>query len=150
FVNTECREWPAGDRPRFAAVNSLGLGGTNAFVVLEEPPRAAAEFGDELPLHLFTLSARSGSALRAAIARHQTWLAASPSLSLAALCFTRNAGRKHFACRFAAVADSLPQLQSMLVEAHAAVDGEPSKGGRRLAFLFSGQASQYSGMAAEL
>src|SRR5215467_12973369 len=41
FVNTQCRDWPTGDRPRLGAVNSLGLGGTNAFVVLEEPPAAA-------------------------------------------------------------------------------------------------------------
>jgi len=42
FVNTQCRDWPAGDHPRRAAVNSLGLGGTNAFVVLEQPPMATA------------------------------------------------------------------------------------------------------------
>ena len=38
FVNTQCRDWPEADGPRLAAVNSLGLGGTNAFIVLEEPP----------------------------------------------------------------------------------------------------------------
>src|SRR5690606_24667733 len=36
FVNTECRGWPGKAGRRFAAVNSLGLGGTNAFAVLAE------------------------------------------------------------------------------------------------------------------
>src|SRR5215813_11624722 len=68
FVNTQCREWPAGDHPRLGAVNSLGLGGTNAFVVLEEPP-AASERTVESGLGLFTLSARTSAALRASILR---------------------------------------------------------------------------------
>ena len=39
FVNTQCRPWPAGDGCRArAAVNSLGIGGTNAHVILEEAP----------------------------------------------------------------------------------------------------------------
>ena len=38
FVNTQCRPWTAGELPRRAAVNSLGIGGTNAHVILEEAP----------------------------------------------------------------------------------------------------------------
>src|SRR5262249_33150848 len=49
FVNAECREWPARDHPRLAAVNSLGLGGTNAFVVLEEPPARTETAGADAP-----------------------------------------------------------------------------------------------------
>lgn len=36
FVNTECRHWESDGQPRRAAVNSLGIGGTNAHVILEE------------------------------------------------------------------------------------------------------------------
>src|SRR5262249_41698432 len=148
FVNTQCRDWPAGDRPRLAAVNSLGLGGTNAFVVLEEPP-AAAERTVQTDLGLFTLSARTGAALRASIERHLTSLTRDQA-PLPDICFTSTSGRTHFPVRFAAVAGSKEQLREALaVEAANGAAPQPT-GERRLAFLFSGQASQYSRMGAQL
>src|SRR5262249_12664239 len=101
FVNTQCDDWPAGDRSRLAAVNSLGLGGTNAFVVLEGPP-AAAKRGGEPDLALFTLSAKTDAALHASIERHLVWLA-HDGAPLADVCFTSTSGRTHFPVRFAAV-----------------------------------------------
>ncbi|TMK03318.1 MAG: polyketide synthase, partial [Alphaproteobacteria bacterium] len=100
FVNTECRDWPAGDRPRLAAVNSLGLGGTNAFVVLEQAP-AATERADAAGPALFALSAKTDAALRTSIDRHLTWLTRDQA-RLADICFTSTSGRMHFPVRFSA------------------------------------------------
>jgi acyl transferase domain-containing protein/surfactin synthase thioesterase subunit len=148
FVNTQCREWPKGDHPRLGAVNSLGLGGTNAFVVLEEPP-AATERAGEPDLTLFTLSARTQAALRASIERHLTWLNCDQT-PLPDICFTSTSGRMHFPQRFAAVIGSKEQLREALaVQAADGAAPQPT-GERRLAFLFSGQASQYPRMGAEL
>jgi acyl transferase domain-containing protein/surfactin synthase thioesterase subunit len=148
FVNTQCRDWPAGDRPRLGAVNSLGLGGTNAFVVLEEPP-AVAERTVETELGLFTLSARTDAALRASIERHLSLLTRDQT-PLPDICFTSTSGRTHFPVRFAAVVGSKEQLRSALA-AESGNDAKPERAGqRRLAFLFSGQASQYARMGAQL
>ena len=148
FVNTHCRDWPAGDRPRLAAVNSLGLGGTNAFVVLEEPPAASGRTA-ESDLALFTLSARNETALRASIERHLTSLSRDQT-PLPDICFTSTSGRTHFPVRFAAVVGSKEQLREALVANNAGGVGSQPTGERQLAFLFSGQASQYARMGAEL
>ncbi len=148
FVNTQCRDWPSGHGPRVAAVNSLGLGGTNAFVVLEGPP-AVSEAADQQGLGLFTVSARTGTALRSSIERHLTWLD-NERAPLADICFTSTGGRAHFPVRFAAVVHSREQLRKTLAAELAGSGTAQSTGERRLAFLFSGQASQYARMGAEL
>jgi len=148
FVNTQCRDWSAGDRPRLAAVNSLGLGGTNAFVVLEEPP-AAAKKAAKSHFGLFTLSARTNAALRASIERHLTSLSRDQTPS-PDICFTSTSGRTHFPVRFAAVVGSNEQLRRALA-AESGNGATPERvGERRLVFLFSGQASQYARMGADL
>ncbi|MGZ3328953.1 MAG: type I polyketide synthase, partial [Xanthobacteraceae bacterium] len=147
-VNTACRDWPAGMRPRFAAVNSLGLGGTNAFIVLEKAPAATGTAGAP-ELDLFTLSARTDAALHASIGRHLAWLTGDQT-PLRDLCLTSTSGRAHFPARFAAVVGSKEQLRDALAAAAGGGAAPRPIGDRRLAFLFSGQASQYAGMGAEL
>ncbi len=148
FVNTQCRDWPRADRPRLAAVNSLGLGGTNAFAVLEEPPAATAR-NDGPSVRLFTLSAKSPTALHATIERHFEWLARNRA-QLPDVCFTSTAGRSHFPIRYAAAVRSEEQLREALAAELAGAAGPHAGGERKLAFLFSGQASQYARMGAEL
>src|SRR6185437_7232123 len=148
FVNTQCRDWPAGDHPRRAAVNSLGLGGTNAFVVLEQPPTATAVVHEAGP-SLFALSARTPAALVASVERHLSWLAREQP-QLPDVCFTGTSGRTHFLARFAAVVDSKEKLREALLARAGGAAVPQFAGERRLAFLFSGQASQYARMGAEL
>ncbi len=148
FVNTQCRDWPAGDHPRRAAVNSLGLGGTNAFVVLEQPPMVTSVVHEAGP-SLFVLSARTPAALAASVERHLTWLAREQP-QLPDVCFTGTSGRTHFPARFAAVVDSKEKLREALLARAGGAAVPQFAGERRLAFLFSGQASQYARMGAEL
>src|SRR5262249_52383841 len=140
FVNTECRDWPAGDRPRHAAPNSLGLGGTNAFVVLEEAPATTETTAASEP-SLFTLSARSDAALHGSVERYLAWFACDQA-PLPDICFTSTSGRTHFPVRFAAVTASKEELREALAAELASAVAPRPTGARRLAFVFSGQASQ--------
>ncbi|WBP90375.1 type I polyketide synthase [Kitasatospora cathayae] len=157
---TQAQPWPREDgRVRRAGVSSFGISGTNAHVVLEEAPvaaaRPAAPCAADRPVPLL-LSARSEPALRAQAGRLAEHLAAHPSYALpdvaVALAGTR-AVHGHRAVLAGAE-------RSELVDAlrHFAA-GEPSPvapvtgrrdGGGRLAFVFAGQGSQRPGMGREL
>ncbi|WP_250399190.1 beta-ketoacyl synthase N-terminal-like domain-containing protein [Streptomyces cellostaticus] len=104
YVNTGTTDWKAeGDHPLRAGVSSFGIGGTNAHVVLEEPPaRTEAEPG-RAP-ELLVLSARSSDSLKqsaGALARH---LRARPGLDLTAVAQTLGLGRRAHPHRLAVVA----------------------------------------------
>src|SRR5262249_25959664 len=87
--------------------------------------------------------------LQASIERHLTWLD-DEQASLPDICFTSTSCRTHFPVRFAAAVASKEDLRQALVAEGAGSPAPRGLGGRRLAFLFSGQASQYARMGAEL
>jgi acyl transferase domain-containing protein len=155
-VVTKPTPWPEGEKSRIAGVSSFGFSGTNAHVVLEEAPVSATVVSEvERPLHLMALSAKTEAALRQLAARHLNHLAANPDLTLEDVCFTANAGRSHFTHRLGVVAASSTEMRESL---SAFVAGQHKEGilkGQshaqpRVAFMFTGQGSQYVGMGHEL
>lgn len=87
--------WPRpADGPRRAAVSSLGIGGTNAHVVLEEAPTAPRPAAQEAAPELLVVSARTQTALNAACQRLAEHLARNPGLRLADVAYTLQVGRK--------------------------------------------------------
>ncbi len=115
YVNAEPSPWKTNGRPRRAGVSSFGFGGTNAHVVLEQapepPPRAEPT---DAPLHLMAVSAKDPSALKRQVANYARFLRENPDAPLGDVCFTANAGRAHFPCRFAAIARSRRDLPEQL------------------------------------
>jgi acyl transferase domain-containing protein len=157
-IATERRSLPQGTKSRFVGVSSFGFGGTNAHVVLEEAPISEPAPGEvERPLHLLTLSGKTQEALKQVAVRYADYLAANPSVALADVCFSANTGRSHFNHRLSVVAGWVTQARKHL---RAFIAGQEPTGvfkGQvlstnkpKLAFLFTGQGSQYIGMGRQL
>jgi acyl transferase domain-containing protein len=157
-IPTSLCEWPRSAQPRRAAVSSFGFGGTNAHVILEEPPLLEPRTSPiERPRHVLTLSARSPQALSEMVQRYANFAETCPASSLADVAHTANAGRTHFTYRAAVVAASLDELRDKLGQFPA----DPPAAGLhrglaehdrppRIAFLFTGQGAQYAGMGRAL
>jgi acyl transferase domain-containing protein/acyl carrier protein len=151
--------WPTGER-RFAAVSSFGLGGTNAHIILEQPPAASEQpprSATERPVHVLTLSARSPEALAAQAQRLSAHLATHPELRAADVCYSANLGRTRFPHRLAVLGTSAEELRRELHAFAASSRGPGRVHGLvdesrhpKIAFLFTGQGSQYAGMGREL
>ena len=92
------RQWAPAEGPLRAGVNSFGLGGTNAHLVLEEPPRQT-ELPEANGPHLLLLSARSRAALRRASIRLRDHLLAHPEVRMADAAHTLMVGRTSFTHR---------------------------------------------------
>ncbi|HEX4073142.1 MAG TPA: type I polyketide synthase, partial [Planctomycetaceae bacterium] len=156
YVNTSLQDWSRAEQPLRAGVNSMGIGGTNAHVVLEEAPPQPQSTGAPPRQHLLPISARTPSALRALIGRYREALEQFDDVALPNVCFTAAIGRVHFAERFTAVGSTIADLKGALAAALSqAENGAAQRAGRRpgrarVGFLFSGLGSQYVGMAREL
>lgn len=111
-------EWPAGQTPRRAAVNSLGVGGTNAFVVLQQPPArpTAASATGAQPI---VLSARNRRALDEASQRLARWLREHTSTPLADIAWTLMEGRHGFEQRRVLAASSHEEAAQLLEQGDA-------------------------------
>lgn len=156
-IATERSSLPRGTKPRFVGVSSFGFGGTNAHVVLEEAPISElAPVEVERSLHLLTLSGKTEEALKQVAVRYADRLA-DPSVALADFCFSANTGRAHFNHRLSVVAGSVARAREKLEtfiagqEPTGVFKGQVlSTNKPKLAFLFTGQGSQYIGMGRQL
>jgi amino acid adenylation domain-containing protein/thioester reductase-like protein len=156
-IGTYLRPWKRREEPRFANVSSFGFGGTNAHLVLSDAPSIAPVATEELerPRHILALSAKSETALRA-LARQTSDSLEVSQHSVPDICFTANTGRSHFEHRLAIQATSQEELKTGLDTFIdntniAASSGQVKPGAQpKVAFLFTGQGSQYPGMGRKL
>jgi acyl transferase domain-containing protein/SAM-dependent methyltransferase len=144
YVNTQLREWPGG-APRRAGVSSFGIGGTNAHVVVEEPPSRAAEEAGRRP-EIVVLSAKTEAALREASANLADHLRSHRKVELGDVAFTLQAGRAAFACRRSVVGTEAAEVASALEAPPSPKTGRVMDPRPEVAFLFPGQGSQLPGM----
>ncbi|MEP7311426.1 MAG: type I polyketide synthase [Pseudomonadota bacterium] len=151
--------WPEHvGRGRIGGISSFGFSGTNVHMILEQAPApVAAPPADAAlprPLQLLTLSARHEKALDQLASAYATVLSA-PDSSLADVASAANRGRTALAHRMTVVAASAADASAALRrgrqgQAVGVATGTAPARAPRVAFLFTGQGSQYSGMAAGL
>ncbi|MFC8521117.1 beta-ketoacyl synthase N-terminal-like domain-containing protein [Streptomyces sp. NPDC057257] len=153
-VTTVDTPWPEG--PRLAGVSSFGASGTNAHAVLGEAPRPAPREGTPREVGLLTLSANSPEALRAMAQAYEAPVRAADPRTLSDICYSTHVGRARMKHGLSVTGDR-EQLAAGLAAFAAGeraeqvtVHGPAGAKARRVGWLFTGQGSQYAGMAAEL
>ena len=215
-ITTEMLDWPGdGSRLRLAGVNSFGISGTNAHLVVQEyespnghgkggrddlPPRPSEEHGAEdehggairgiadvagpamavavsmpegvshLPVpekqstsrrsRLLPLSGKSFVALGELAGRYLDWLsgksgAISPESAvsgsfLSDMAWTASVGRSHFEVREGVVFRDAESLRSGLEELAQGDERPAAREPATVAFAYTGQGSQWSGMGLAL
>jgi amino acid adenylation domain-containing protein len=151
FVNGQLSDWPSAGSPRRAGVTSLGIGGTNAHVVLEEAP-APVESQRTKPYQLLVVSAKTDGAVERALTNLATHVHAHPEQRLADVAFTCQIGRHAFSHRRALVVEDTREAASAIAEGERKffASGLASKTAPSVVFMFSGQGSQYVNMGRNL
>lgn len=146
YVSGELRPFPQRNgQPRRAAVNSLGVGGTNAHVVLEESP-AVEPSSDSRPWQLLTLSAKTPTALNKMSQRLADFLQNNPALPLADIAYTLQQGRQAMAYRRTTAVDSHQTAITHLSQPLSAPPTAVSETPPSIIFMFPGGGAQYPNM----
>jgi acyl transferase domain-containing protein/NADPH:quinone reductase-like Zn-dependent oxidoreductase/short-subunit dehydrogenase/SAM-dependent methyltransferase len=159
-VPTKLTPWVSPKAPLVAGLSSFGFSGTNAHLIITAPPERASKSvhgTSERPGHILTLSAKSESALTALSERMAVFLSRNPTIDLANVAHTLNTGRATFAHRLALRADTVEEAAARFRAFAAGTDPAGLVSGHvlpnkrfRVAFLFTGQGSQYLGMGRQL
>lgn len=165
-VSTQLIPWNTSGE-RLAGISSFGMSGTNVHLIVQERTQGETQKETQKEtqnqtteiLHrpyVLTLSAKSKAALQTLAQRYLAFFNTSPDCSLSNLCFTANTGRSHFEYRLAFITTSLAQLQQNLAhfindqESPGTFTGRVPSSSVKIAFMFTGQGSQYVRMGWQL
>jgi malonyl CoA-acyl carrier protein transacylase len=157
-IPTQLESWSTARGPLRAGISSFSFGGTNVHAILEEAPNCSGEKSlESSSWQLLTLSAQQEQALSGLVQDYVAHLETHPEQSLSDICATANRGRTHFAHRLAITARSTRELQAKLRAYSSSQemvgvfqDNVPHTTAPKIAFLFTGQGSQYLGMGKQL
>ncbi len=153
-VTTALEPWPATQGSGMAAVNSFGVGGANAHVLLEAPPESdspAEESPEDNEPRVLLLSAKTPEVLSDTARQYAEYLRGQTT-STGDLCYTAAVRRTHLPHRLAVVARTRAELVARLEQnAPDVIAGStPHEGQPKVAFVYSGMGLQRAGMGKEL
>ncbi|MEU2079498.1 beta-ketoacyl synthase N-terminal-like domain-containing protein [Streptomyces sp. NPDC013489] len=150
FLADRVSEWPRPvDGPRRGAVSAFGMGGVNAHVILEEAPEAPPREVVGQESFLVRVDAADETTARALAGSYADALATVDENHVGDFAFTANTGRAE--SRFGTVVSGgdAGELAVALRDVASGATPVTRKGGRSsapIAFMFTGQGSQYTGM----
>ncbi|ELS00506.1 polyketide synthase family protein [Xenococcus sp. PCC 7305] len=173
YVNTQLQPWETTGTPRRAGVSSLGIGGTNAHVILEEKPlesqkskvlnnnpiRGQAVNSEQLSVisksrkhQILVISAKTESALETMTDNLVAHLNNHPELDLADVAYTLQMGRQEFNYRRMVVGQDLQDVAIALQsrEPQRVLTNVIEQKNKSIVFMFPGQGSQYINMGKDL
>ena len=162
-VATQVEDWPDDYPIRYAGVNSFGYGGTNAHILLQQPPYSSSleDTAEPEPWskpYLLPLSARSENALAALAGKYAFHLTShNDPRSVADFFYSIIYRRSHHRCRLALFAENVDDLREKLqrfnngdyVEGLTKGETETQRP-EGLVFIYTGMGPQWWGMGREL
>lgn len=151
FVNQELRQWETSGDKRFALVNSFGVGGTNACVILEESPRVEAKIPTKKhDFRFMALSTMHKEVLDEYVDSIKSFVNGQPTVDVADLAYTSIIGRKHFNHRAFVTFKDRYELLHRLESPNWPKKGINKEAEKKVVFMFPGQGNQYLEMGQQL
>ncbi len=151
FVNDQLREWKADGKRRRAGVSSLGVGGTNAHVVVEEAPPAKPS-SPARSCELLVFSAKTPTALEAMSKNYAAFFREHPDVNFSDVAHTLQVGREAFEYRGVLAARNFEDAAKALASSDPQrfITGKAHASASSLVFMFPGGGAQYPNMGREL
>lgn len=147
YIQKELREWTE-EKSLIMGVSSFGIGGTNAHVIVEEPPvRKPSIYSESEWPELVLLSARSEYSLSKRKKDLIDYIKTKPGINIHDVAYTLSTGRNHMPHRSFLVASGIEEIIS---GADNFTDGTTNELISKIAFMFPGQGAQYVSMGKNL
>lgn len=143
YISTEAKPWISSSGVRRAGISSLGMGGTNAHVIVEEPP-VTKDSDNTTNVRIIPLSGKTAYSLEENRKNLSSFLKAHKDEKLADVAYTLSLGRKEFLYRDAFACNSIQDAIEQLDERDGYV--ECTTNSQNTVFMFPGQGTQYPGM----
>jgi acyl transferase domain-containing protein/acyl carrier protein len=154
ILNTQLTQWENHQYPLRAGVSSFGIGGTNAHVVLEEPPavKHRGQDAETREYQLIVLSAKTKTALEKMTGNLSQYLGKNPDINIADAAYTLCVGRRAFEHRRIMISSNIEEIREILSspDSDQCYTSFAKEEDRPVVFMFPGQGAQYTNMGLEL